>query len=54
MIKKKNILRLKTTEIEFRRGTAGYNLLDIKANKEILEELVVESVENKIQKFKYN
>ena len=47
-------LRLKTTEMKFFRRKSGYILLDLKRNEEILEQLGVESVENKIQKYKSN
>ena len=35
--------------INFLRGTAGYTLLGLKRNEEILEKLGVEWVENKVQ-----
>jgi hypothetical protein len=38
-VRKKDMSRLKTTEIKFFRRTAGYTLLDVKRNEDILEEL---------------
>ncbi|KAJ4427350.1 hypothetical protein ANN_24970 [Periplaneta americana] len=37
-----------------KRRTAGYTLLDRKRNEEILEQLEVESVEEKISRYKFN
>ncbi|KAJ4438046.1 hypothetical protein ANN_13985 [Periplaneta americana] len=51
-LKKKDMNRIKATEMKFFR-TAGYTLLDRKRNEEILEQLEVESVEEKI-KYKFN
>ncbi|KAJ4434386.1 hypothetical protein ANN_22946 [Periplaneta americana] len=39
---------------EIFRRTAGYTLLDRKRNEEILEQLEVESVEEKISRYKFN
>ncbi|KAJ4431553.1 hypothetical protein ANN_20152 [Periplaneta americana] len=39
---------------EILRRTAGYTLLDRKRNEEILEQLEVESVEEKISRYKFN
>ncbi|KAJ4435830.1 hypothetical protein ANN_18449 [Periplaneta americana] len=46
--------RIKATEMKFLRRTAGYTLLDRKRNEEILEQLEVESVEEKISRYKFN
>ena len=43
--------RLKTKEIKFFRGTAGYALLRLKRNEGNLEKLGVESVEKESQKY---
>ena len=54
-ISTKNILNtnLKTAEIKF-TATPGYNLLDLKRNEDILEELEIVSMENKIHNYKSN
>jgi hypothetical protein len=39
-------------EIKFFRRTAGYSLLDHKRNEEILEELKVESADQKLRRYK--
>jgi len=44
----RDIRRLKTTEMEFMRRTAGYSLLDHRKNENILEELKVDPIENKL------
>ncbi|KAJ4435157.1 hypothetical protein ANN_23733 [Periplaneta americana] len=46
--------QIKATEMKFFRRTAGYTLLDRKRNEEILEQLEVESVEEKISRYKFN
>jgi hypothetical protein len=46
-----NIRRLKTAEMKFMKHTAGYNLLDHR-RKDILEELLVEPVKNKLAQYK--
>ena len=48
-LKQKDKQRLKTAEIKFIRTASGYTLLNI---KDILEELKVESVEDKINNYK--
>lgn len=53
-LKKKDMNRIKATEMKFFRRTAGYTLLDRKRNEEILEQLEVESVEEKISRYKFN
>ncbi|KAJ4437338.1 hypothetical protein ANN_17477 [Periplaneta americana] len=53
-LKKKDVNRIKATEMKFLRRTAGYTLLDRKRNEEILEQLEVESVEEKISRYKFN
>ncbi|KAJ4434368.1 hypothetical protein ANN_22927 [Periplaneta americana] len=53
-LKKKDMNRIKATEMKFFRRTAGYTLLDRKRNEEILEQLEVESVEEKITRYKFN
>ena len=55
IIRGKNYMStLKPTEMKFFRRTAIYTLLDPKRNEEILEDLGVQSVDNKIQKYKSN
>ncbi|KAJ4446853.1 hypothetical protein ANN_13552 [Periplaneta americana] len=41
-------------QLQIGRRTAGYTLLDRKRNEEILEQLEVESVEEKISRYKFN
>ncbi|KAJ4448947.1 hypothetical protein ANN_00339 [Periplaneta americana] len=53
-LKKKDVNRIKATEMKFLRRTAGYTILDRKRNEEILEQLEVESVEEKISRYKFN
>ncbi|KAJ4434293.1 hypothetical protein ANN_22845 [Periplaneta americana] len=53
-LKKKDMNRIKAMEMKFLRRTAGYTLLDRKRNEEILEQLEVESVEEKISRYKFN
>ena len=42
--------KLTSFEIKFFRRTAGYNLFDHKRNEEILEELKVETVDEKLRR----
>ncbi|KAJ4438169.1 hypothetical protein ANN_14108 [Periplaneta americana] len=52
-IKEKDMNRIKATEMKFFRRTAEYTLLDRKRNEEMLEQLQVESVEEKISRYKF-
>jgi ABC-type ATPase involved in cell division len=51
-LNQRDIGRLKTTEINFMRRTAGYILLDHRKNEDILEEIKVDPVENKLAQYK--
>jgi hypothetical protein len=53
-LKKKDKNQLTSIKIKFFRRTAGYTLLDLKRNEEILEELKVEPVDEKRRKYKSN
>jgi predicted esterase YcpF (UPF0227 family) len=46
-LKQRDIKRLKMTEVKSMRRTAAYSLFDHRSNKDILEELKVDPVENK-------
>jgi hypothetical protein len=45
--------RLRTAEMKYLRRTAGYTLLDFKRNEEILEELHVTSLEEKLCTYRH-
>jgi hypothetical protein len=47
-------VRLKKTEIEFMRRTAGWSLLDHRRNEDVLEELKIDSTEKKLFRCKQN
>jgi hypothetical protein len=51
-LKKQDKTKLTTPEIKFLRKTAGYTLMDHKQNKEIIQELQVAPIINKIQNYK--
>ncbi|KAJ4441716.1 hypothetical protein ANN_11574 [Periplaneta americana] len=54
VIKEKRREQNQSNGNEILRRTAGYTLLDRKRNEEILEQLEVESVEEKISRYKFN
>jgi hypothetical protein len=49
---KQDKTRLTTSEMKFLRKTAGYTLMDHKQNEEIIKELQVAPIINKIQNYK--
>jgi hypothetical protein len=53
-IRKNDKKRLTSVEIKFFRRAAGYTLLDRKRNEEILEQLKVEPVDEKLRRYKSN
>jgi hypothetical protein len=54
MPKQKDIRRLKTAEMKLMRYTAGYSLLGHRGNEDILEELKVDPVTEKLAQYKRN
>jgi hypothetical protein len=52
-LRQKDIKRLAPIEMKFFR-TAGYTLFDLKRNEEILEELEVEPVDEKLRRYNSN
>jgi hypothetical protein len=51
-LKQRDVRRLKTAEMKFMRRAAGYSLLDRRRNENVLEEIRVDSVENKLAQYK--
>ena len=51
-LRQKDKKRLTTMEMKFFRRGAGYTLFDHKRDEEILEELKVEPVDEKLRKYK--
>jgi hypothetical protein len=47
-LKQRDMRRLKTAEMKFMRPTGGYSLLDHRRSENILEELNVDPVEEKL------
>jgi hypothetical protein len=45
--------RLRTAEMKYLRRTAGYTLLNHKRNEEILEELLVTALEDKLCTYRH-
>jgi hypothetical protein len=53
-LRQKDKERLTTTEMQFSKGTARYTLFDHKRDEEILEELTVEPVDEKLRRYNSN
>jgi len=51
-LKQRDIRGLNTAEMKLMRHTAGYSLLDHRRNEDILEELTVDPLENKLAQYK--
>jgi hypothetical protein len=51
-LRKQDKTRLTTSEMKFLRKTVGYTLMDHKQNEEIIRELQVAPIINKIQNYK--
>jgi hypothetical protein len=52
VLKQRDIRRLKTAEMKFKRSTAGYSSLDPRRNEGILEQVKIDPVEKKLAQYK--